>query len=280
MARNMYKTPLVAYDYFSPPRPIWDYSAGVWSPGTLRQAASDVPAARAGYRRLSRRDWEFEAEMRPTLVDSSPRLLGLFAREFTGLTHYMLGIYYTQASSRLRIYKQYAGLPRVSEGLATPALDACFADSIMLDALTNMTVRGLSPRYTVTVTYYDGGSESYTVPATATSISIPVKKPVTGVNVYDQAGRLQGSNAQLSGGLDDFYLGGPGTYVLLADAPTSWDYGRARCWGRARRDVVEVEAAGQSIYSVDTEFTSPGLHGLRAYEAPSEFYLYRLRRCG
>jgi hypothetical protein len=276
--RNIYKTPLVAYDTFSPPRPVWSYIAGVWQAGTLRQTAPDVPAARAGYRILSRRDWEFEAEVKPTLVDASPRFFGLFAREFAGLTHYMTGVYYTSASARLRIYKQYAGLPKVFEGLATPTLDACFADSIILDSFTDMTVRGLSPRYSVALTYYDDSSERYT--ATATSMNVTVKKLVKKIDVYDAAGRLQGSNTQVSGGLDDFYLGGPGTYILLGDSPLTWDYSRARCWSRVRGNVVEVEFAGQSIYSVDTEFTLAGIHGLRAYESPSEWYLYRLRRCG
>jgi hypothetical protein len=276
--RNIYKTPLVAYDTFSPPRPVWDYIAGVWEAGTLRQTAPDVPATRAGYRILSRRDWEFEAEVKPTLVDARPRFLGLFAREFAGLTHYMMGAYYPSASVRLRIYKQYAGLPKVSEGLATPTLDACFADSIILDSFTDMTVRGLSPRYSVALTYYDGSSESYT--AATTSISVTVKKPVKKIDVYDAAGRLQGSNTQMSGGLDDFYLGGPGTYTLLADSPLAWDYSRARCWSKVRKDVLEVEFTGQSIYSIDTEFTLAGIHGLRAYESPSEWYLYRLRRWG
>jgi hypothetical protein len=96
--------------------------------------------------------------------------------------------------------------------------------------------------------------------------------------VYDVAKRLQGSNTKLSGGLDDFYLGGPGTYVLLSDSPLTWDYGRAKCWSRVRANIIECEFAGQPTYAFDTEFTSSGYHGLRAYQAPSEFYRYFLRR--
>jgi hypothetical protein len=141
-----------------------------------------------------------------------------------------------------------------------------------------MTVRGLSKNYTVTITYYDDTSESVTSPAT--SVTVTVKKTIKRIGVYDAAGRLQGSNTKLSGGLDDFYLGGPGSYVLLSEAPLTWDYGRAKCWSRIRGNMVECEFAGQPIYAVDTEFTQAGVHGLRAYEAPSEYYRYLLRRWG
>jgi hypothetical protein len=250
--------------------------AGVWEVGTLKQTASGVPGARAGLKLFTKRDWEFECEAKPTLVDASPRFIGGFAREFAGLTHYFFGAYYTSTSARLRVYKQYAGLPKIAEGLLLPTLDTGFADSLILDSFADMTVRGLSRNYTVSVTYHDDTSESITSPGTY--VTFAVKKPVKRIDVYDAAKRLQGSNTQLSGGLDDFYLGGPGTYTLLSDAPLTWDYGRARCWGRVRAYMIECEFAGQSIYAIDTEFTSPGLHGLRAYEAPSEFYSYRLRR--
>jgi hypothetical protein len=271
----MYKA-LQIGDVFKPPRPVWEYYAGMWEVGTLKQTASDVPGARAGFKILSRRDWEFECEVKPALVDASPRFLGGFMREFTGLTHYFSGAYYTSADKRLRIYKQYAGLPKITEGLLLPTVDVGFADSLILDSFADMTVRGLSRNYTVTITYYDDTSESVTSPAT--SITFTVKKPIKRIDVYDAAKRLQGSNTKLSGGLDDFYLGGPGTYVLLSDSPLTWDYGRAKCWSRVRGNMVECEFAGQPTYAVDTEFTQAGFHGLRAYEAPSEYYLYRLRR--
>jgi hypothetical protein len=141
-----------------------------------------------------------------------------------------------------------------------------------------MTVRGLSKDYTVTMTYYDDTSESVTSPGT--SITFTVKKPIKRIDVYDVAKRLQGSNTKLSGGLDDFYLGGPQTIVLLSDSPLTWDYGRAKCWSRVRGNMIECEFAGQPTYAIDTEFTSSGYHGLRAYQAPSEWYAYRLRRWG
>lgn len=274
--RTLYKALGVITDSFSPPKPFWDYIAGTWEAGTLRQTASDVPGARAGFTKFVKRDWEFECEVKPTLVDASPRFLGGFAREFAGLTHYFFGAYYNNVSTKLRIYKQYAGLPKIAEGLLLPTLDAGFADSLILDSFADMTVRGLSRNYTVAVTYHDGTSE--TVTSAGTSITFTVKKPVKRIDVYDAAKRLQGSNTQLSGGLDDFYLGGPQTIVLLSDSPLTWDYGRTKCWSRVRANVVECEFAGQSTYAIDTEFTSPGLHGLRAYEAPSEWYVYRLRR--
>jgi hypothetical protein len=277
IARHIYKT-LQVGDAFSPPRPVWDYIAGVWEVGSLKQTASDVPAARAMFRLLVKRDFEFEAELKPTLVDATPRFAGGFVREFAGLTHYFAGAYYTRTTTRLRIYKQYSGLPKISEGLLLPTLDNSFADSLILDSFADMTVRGLSPRYTVTFTYYDDTTESVTVPTGATSITFTVKKPIKRIDVYDVAGRLQGSNTQLSGGLDDFYLGGPGTYVLLSDAPLTWDYTRAKCWIRVRANVIECEFAEQSTYAIDTEFASSGYHGLRAYQAPSEWYAYRLRR--
>jgi hypothetical protein len=273
----MYRTTAIG-DVFAPPRPMWDYMAGVWEVGTLKQTASDVPGARAGFKILSRRDWEFECEVKPTLVDASPRFIGGFAREFTGLCHYFGGAYFTSADKRLRIYKQYAGLPKITEGLLLPTVDVGFADSLILDSFADMTVRGLSKNYTVTITYYDDTSESVTSPAT--SVTVTVKKPIKRMDVYDAAGRLQGSNTKLSGGLDDFYLGGPGSYVLLSEAPLTWDYGRAKCWSRIRGNMVECEFAGQPIYAVDTEFTQAGFHGLRAYEAPSEYYRYLLRRWG
>jgi hypothetical protein len=214
------------------------------------------------------------------LVDATPRFVGGFAREFAGLCHYFAGAYFTNTSTRLRIYKQYSGLPKVSEGLALPTLDACFADSLVLDSFVDLTVRGLSPRYTVTFTYHDDTSESVTVPAGATSITFTVKKPIKKIDVYDAAKKLQGSNAQLSGGLDDFYLGGPQTIVLLSDSPLAWDYGRTKCWMRVKANVIECEFAEQSTYAIDSEFTSSGYHGLRAYQAPSEWYSYRLRRWG
>jgi len=277
--RCIYKTLTVA-DSFAPPRPFWDYMAGIWEAGTLRQTAPDVPAARAGFKLFAKRDWEFEVELKPTLVDGSPRFVGGFAREFTGLTHYFGGAYFTSTLTRLRIYKQYAGLPKVSEGLAFPMLDSCFADSMLLDSPADLTVRGLSPRYSVSVTYYDGSSESVTVADGETSIRLTVLKPIVRIEVYAPAKRLQGVNEALSGGLDDFYLGGPGTYVLLSDSPLTWDYGRAKCMVRARADTIECVFAGQSTLAVDAEFTQPGVHGLRAYEAPSEFYRYLLRRWG
>jgi uncharacterized protein YqgV (UPF0045/DUF77 family) len=272
--------PLIVGDSFSPPRPVWDFVVGIWQISSLKQVSSDIAAARALFKPLVKRDVEFEAEAMPTLVDEAPRLLGLLVREFTALTHYMLGAFYTKTSTRLRIYKQYSGLPKVQEGLATATLDECFADSCLVDTFATTSVRGLSPRYTVVVTYYDGSSESFTVPLEATSISFAVKKPIKRIDVYDVAKRLQGSNTQLSGGLDDFFLGGPQTIVLLSDAPLTWDFSRARLWARVRANVVEVGFAGQYTYAIDTEFSSPGYHGLRAYQAPSEWYAYRLRRWG
>jgi hypothetical protein len=272
--------PLIVGDSFSPPRPVWDFAAGIWQSGSLRQVSSDVAAARALFKPLVKRDVEFEAEAMPTLVDGTPRLLGLLVREFTALTHYMLGAFYTEASARLRIYKQYSGLPKVQEGLATATLDECFADSCLADAFASTSVRGLSPRYIVTVTYYDNSSESFTVPLGATSISFAVRKLVKRIDVYDAAKRLQGSYAGVAGGLDDFLLGGPGTYVLLSDAPLIWDFSRARVWARARASILEVSVADQYIYAVDSELASPGLIGLRAYMAPSVFYRFFLRRWG
>lgn len=275
--RNMFRALGIA-DSFSPPKTWWDFVAGIWVAGSLRQTAGDVPGARAMFRPLVKRDFEFEADVKPTLVDATPRLVGGFAREFTGLTHYFFGAYYTGATTRLRVYKQYSGLPKVVEGLATASLDECFADYAVADSFASTTVRGLSPRYTVAVTYYDGSSESFTVPAGATSISFTARKPITRIDVYDAAKRLQGSNTQLSGGLDGFVLGGPGTYVLLSDAPLAWDYSRAKCWSRVRGNVIEACFAGQCTYAIDTELTSPGYHGFRACQAPSEWYAYRLRR--
>jgi hypothetical protein len=263
-------------DAFNPPRPIWDYMAGVWTVGTLEQTASDVPGARAGFKLLSRRNWEFETELAPTLVDASPRFLGGFVREFSGLTHYFSGAYYTNTTTKLRIYRQYAGLPKITEGLVLPTLDACFIDNATLDNFANMSVRGLSKNYKVNVTYYDGTTESFT--STATSLNITVKKPITRIDVYDVANRLQGSNTKLSGGLDDFYLGGPGTYVLLSDAPLTWDYTRTKCSQSIKDNMIEVEFANQSTYAIDNEFTQSGVHGLRCYEAPAEFYRYFLKR--
>jgi hypothetical protein len=277
--RNMFRALGIA-DSFSPPKTWWDFVAGIWVAGSLRQTASDVPGARAMLKPLVKRDFEFEADVKPTLVDSTPRLVGGFAREFTALTHYFFGAYYTRTSTRLRVYKQYSGLPKVVEGLATASLDECFADSCLADSFASATVRGLSPRYTVAVTYYDGSSESFTVPVGATSTSFTARKPIARIDVYDVAKRLQGSNTRLSGGLDDFFLGGPGTYVLLSDAPLAWGYGRARLWSRVRASVVEVCFAGQCTHAIDTEFSSPGYHGLRAYQAPSEWYRYSLRRWG
>jgi len=277
--RDMFRAIGIA-DSMSPPRAWWDYVAGLWFASTLKQIASDVPAARAMFMPFVRRDFEFEAEVKPTLVDATQRFAGGFAREFAGLTHYFAGAYYTSTTARLRIYKQYAGLPKVSEGLLLPTLDSGFADSLILDSFADMNVRGLSPRYTVTITYHDDTSDSVTVPLQATSITFTVKKPIKRIDVFDVAGRLQGSNTQLSGGLDDFYLGGPGTYVLLSDAPLNWDYSRAKCWMRVKANVIECEFAGQSTYAIDSEFTSKGYHGLRAYQSPSEWYSYRLRRWG
>jgi hypothetical protein len=277
--RDMFRAIGIA-DSMSPPRTWWNYVAGLWSAGTLKQIASDVPAARAMFKPLVRRDLEFEAEVKPTLVDATPRFVGSFAREFTGLCHYFAGAYYTDTTARLRIYKQYAGLPKVSEGLLLPTLDSGFADSLILDSFADMTVRGLSPRYTVTITYHDDTSDSVTVPILVTSIKFTVKKPIKRIDVYDVAGRLQGSNTQVSGGLDDFYLGGQQTIVLLSDVPLTWDYGRTKCWMRIKANVIECEFAGQSTYAVDSEFTSKGYHGLRAYQATSEWYSYRLRRWG
>jgi intein/homing endonuclease len=188
------------------------------------------------------------------------------------------GAYYNNVSTRLRIYKQYAGLPKITEGLLLPTVDTGFADSFILDSFIDMTVRGLSKNYTVSLTYHDDTSENIT--SAGTSITFTVKKPIKRIDVYDIAKRLQGSNTKLSGGLDDFYLGGPGTYVLLSDSPLTWDYGRAKCWSRVRANMIECEFAGQPTYAVDTEFTQAGVHGLRCYEAPSEFYRYLLRRWG
>jgi hypothetical protein len=272
----MYKTLGVFMDSFSPPKPFWQYIAGTWEAGTLRQTASDVPDARAGFVKFIKRDWEFENEAKPTLVDASPRFLGGFAREFAGLTHYMMGSFFTSTSTRLRIYKQYAGLPKITEGLVLPTLDMGFADSLILDSFADMMVRGLSRNYTVVVTYHDDSSESITSPGTY--ITFTVKKPIKRIDVYDVAKRLQGSNTKLSGGLDDFYLGGPGTYCLLSDSPLTWDYSRTKCWMRVKGDMIECEFTGQPTYAVDSEFTQVGFHGLRCYEAPSEFYSYRLRR--
>jgi hypothetical protein len=70
------------------------------------------------------------------------------------------------------------------------------------------------------------------------------------------------------------------SYVLLSDAPLTWDYSRAKCWMRIKANVIECEFAGQSTYAIDSEFTSKGYHGLRAYQSPSEWYSYRLRRWG
>jgi hypothetical protein len=272
----MYKTLGVFMDSFSPPKPFWQYIAGTWEAGTLRQTASDVPGARAGFVKFIKRDWEFENEAKPTLVDASPRFLGGFAREFAGLTHYMMGSYFTSTSTRLRIYKQYAGLPKIVEGLVFPTLDFCFSDSMILDSFADMTVRGLSRNYTVTVTYHDDTSENITSPGTY--ITFTVKKTIKRIDVYDVAKRLQGSNTKLSGGLDDFYLGGPQTIVLLSDSPLTWDYSRTKCWMRVKADMIECEFANQPTYAVDSEFVQSGLHGLRCYEAPSEFYSYRLKR--
>jgi len=277
--RDMFRALGIA-DSLSPPRTWWDYVAGLWSTSTLKQTASDVPAARAMFRPFVKKDFEFEAEVKPTLVDSTPRFVGGFAREFAGLCHYFAGAYYTSTTTKLRIYKQYSGLPKIQEGLLLPTLDIGFTDSLVLDSFVDLTVRGLSPQYTVTFTYHDDTSESITVPQGATSIKLTVKKPIKKIDVYDVTNRLQGSNTQLSGGLDDFYLGGPGTYVLLSDAPLTWDYTRAKCWMRIKANVIECEFAGQSTYATDSEFISSGYHGLRAYQAPSEWYAYRLRRWG
>jgi len=277
--RNMFRALGIA-DSFSPPKPWWDYAAGLWEVGTLKQTASDVPGARAMFKPLVKRDFEFEFEVKPMLVDSTPRFLGGFAREFTGLTHIMAGAYYTSTTTRLRVYKQYAGLPKMSEGLLLPTLDTGFADHLVLDSFVDLTVRGLSPRYTATFTYHDDTTESVTVPLGATSVKLTVKKPIKKIDVYDVANRLQGSHTGLSGGLDDFYLGGPQTIALLYDGPLAWDYGRAKCWSRVRGNVIEVGFAGQYGHAIDTEFASPGYHGLRAYQAPSEWYAYRLRRWG
>jgi hypothetical protein len=275
--RDMFRALGIA-DGLSPPRAWWDYAAGLWEVGSLKQTASDVPAARAMFKPLVRRDFEFECEVKPTLVDASPRLIGGFAREFAGLTHYFGGAYFTSTTTRLRIYKQYSGLPKIQEGLSLPTLDTGFADSLILDSFVDLTVRGLSPRYTVTFTYHDDTSESVTVPTGATSIKFTVKKPIKRIDVHDAAKRFQGSYSGLSGGLDDFYLGGPGTYVMLSDSPLTWDYSRAKCWSRVRGNTIEVGFAGQYGYAIDAEFTSSGYHGLRAYQAPSEWYAYRLRR--
>jgi len=277
--RDMFRALGIA-DGLSPPRAWWEYAAGLWEVGSLKQTAPDVPASRAMFKLFVKKDFEFECEVKPTLVDATPRFVGGFAREFTGLCHYFAGAYYTSTTTKLRIYKQYSGLPKVQEGLSLPTLDQGFADSLILDSFVDLTVRGLSPRYTVAFTYHDDTSESVTVPLGATSIKFTVKKPIKKMDVYDVAKRLQGSNTQLSGGLDDFFLGGPGTYALLYDGPLAWDYSRARCWTRVRGNAIEVGFAGQYGYAIDTEFTSPGYHGLRAYQAPSEWYAYRLRRWG
>jgi hypothetical protein len=189
--RDMFRAIGIA-DSMSPPRAWWDYVAGLWFASTLKQIASDVPAARAMFMPFVRRDFEFEAEVKPTLVDATQRFAGGFAREFAGLTHYFAGAYYTSTTARLRIYKQYAGLPKVSEGLLLPTLDSGFADSLILDSFADMNVRGLSPRYTVTITYHDDTSDSVTVPLQATSITFTVKKPIKRIDVFDVAGRLQG----------------------------------------------------------------------------------------
>lgn len=268
-------------DSLSPPRNWWDYVLGIWEVRPpLAQTASDVAGARAHFLFKAPLNPELSFEARPTLVDESYRFVGMHVREYQSLTHYLMGAYFSSAGARLRIYRQYSGLPKVVEGDASPLIaDACLADRAFLDAVPRSMVRGLSPRYTVRLTYYDGSIEDIVVPARLTYVEPNILKLAKRVEVFDATKRPVASYEGLHGGLDDHYLGGPGTYLLLADGPLTWDPSDFNTFeGKASVNELSVKVSGQELGAVDTEFMQAGYVGLRCVEAPSEFRRFVLRR--
>lgn len=268
-------------DSLSPPRNWWDYVLGIWEvKPPLAQTASDVAGARAHFLFKAPLNPELSFEAMPTLVDGSYRFIGMHVREYQSLTHYFMGVYFNNTDARLRIYRSYAGLPKVVEGNASPLIaDACLADHAFLDVVPKSLVRGLSPGYTVNLTFYDGSTQSIAVPAGSTYVQPSILKLAKRLEVYDRAKRLVASYSGLHGGLDDHYLGGPSCYVLLGDGPLTWNPSNFNAFeGKASVNELRVRVSGQELGAVDTEFTQAGYMGLRCVEAPSEFRKFVLRR--
>ena len=277
--RHVFKYPGIVNDTLSPPKPWWDYPLGVWSSSPLEQKATDVPGARTLWLPRKPLNTEGVIEMKPTLVDNVYRFTGVHVREFETLTHYMLGVYYKIGDARLREYKQYSGLPKMVTAISLPlSCDACLSDSAVVEAMPEMLVRGLSPRYSVKYVYHDDTYDTFTVPPTLTYVKAPPRKPIKRIEVYDRAGRLVIAKDELAGGLDDYYLGGPGTYVLLSDSPIAWNFDWAKLDFTIKRDELRCGLNEQFLSAYDYEFTSGGYLGMRCYESSAMFRGFVLKR--
>ncbi len=252
-------------------RLYWDLRAGVWVVESFKQIAPDVPMARIVDTFLQRVNPDRCIHVKPDLVDSEYRFVGICAREVTLGSHYMAGILYNNREARLRIYKQYVGLPKIYDVVDVPSLDEASLDYVTLDEPSNMTIRGLSPRWKVVLTYLDGSSETITVPVGQTYIVKRALRLIKRVEIYDAAGRLVHREDRIYGGSDDAVLGGPGTFVLLADCPITWDYSEVKIRMWVRDYEIGVEVNGTTLTAIDTELYGAGPSGLRCYNAPATF---------
>jgi len=254
----------------------WEFPGGYWEVRAdgLYQTNSEIPGAYALNWFLVSKDVDFMVWTKPTLVDSTYRLIGLCVREIQRLTHYFAGIYYNDTEAKQRIYKQYSELAKVFTGASYCRVGMAICGKAIINYQPEILVRGLTSGYEVKFYFTDGTSDSVKVPPGETYITYVPNKPTYKIEVYDSVGNLITTYKDLVGGFDDYVLGGPGTYVLLADASISYNYDWVKQQLKAKGDTIIHFVGLNKLIAIDTEFIAKSPHGLRMYETTGVYRNY------